>query len=100
MKRREFITFLGGAAAMSSIGWPLVARAQQRTIPVIGYLGTGAPEQGGASLVAIRKGLAEMGFVEGRNVALDIHWMRSEFGRLPDLIADLLRRRPAVMYIG
>ena len=95
MKRRDFIALLGGAAAV----WPLAAHAQQ-AMPVVGYLGPGTPEGSVASLAAFRKGLAEMGFVEGRNVTLDIRWMNNDFSRLPELTADLIRGRPAVLFTG
>jgi putative tryptophan/tyrosine transport system substrate-binding protein len=93
MRRREFIAGLGSAAA-----WPMVARAQQPAMPVVGYIGIGTPEAGVGALGAIRKGLAETGFVEGRNVALDIRWMNDDFSRLPELTADLVRGRPAVLF--
>ena len=91
--RREFITLLGGAAA-----WPLTARAHQRSMPVIGFLHNGAPEATTQYyLPAFHKGLSEVGFVEGRNVAIEYHWARNENGRLTELAADLVRRRVAVI---
>jgi putative tryptophan/tyrosine transport system substrate-binding protein len=96
MRRREFISLLGGAAASC----PLAARAQQPAVPVVGYLAPGTPEGSAASLEAFRNGLAEAGFVEGGNVTLDIRWMYNDFSRLPELTADLLRQRPAVLFTG
>jgi putative tryptophan/tyrosine transport system substrate-binding protein len=94
MRRREFITILGSAAAT----WPVAARGQQRpTMPVIGYLHSGSPETDASTLAAFRKGLGETGYVESRNVMVEYRWAHNIIGRSPELIADLISRRVTVI---
>jgi putative ABC transport system substrate-binding protein len=91
--RRKFLATLGGAAA-----WPLTARAQQPTMPVVGYLGPSSFEKSaGTSLLNFKRGLAETGYVEDRNVAIEYRWAEGRLDRLPALAADLVRRRVAVI---
>jgi len=100
MKRREFITLLGGGAAAAPIFLPRAVRAQQPTMPVIGYLTPTVPEGYADQLRAFRLGLKESGFVEGENVAIDYRWGEHEPARLPALAAELVRRRVNVIAVS
>src|SRR5947199_6860990 len=94
MRRRDFITLLGGAA----MAWPRPARAQQRPgMPVVGYLQTGAPDLSAHLVAAFRQGLSDTGYVEGRNVAIEYRFAEGQYDRLPAMAGELVRRRVAVI---
>jgi putative ABC transport system substrate-binding protein len=94
MKRRAFITLLSGAAA-----WPLAARAQQPVMPVVGWIHGGSPDAWVPFVSAFRQGLRETGYIEGQNVAVEYRWANEQYNRLPDLVADLVRRRVSVIAV-
>jgi putative tryptophan/tyrosine transport system substrate-binding protein len=93
LKRRDFVTLLGGAVA-----WPLAARSQQVPMPVIGYLGASSPQS--HLIDAFQRGLTEVGYAEGRNVAIEYRWAEGQYDRLPSMAIELVRRQVSVLFAG
>src|SRR5499427_8772997 len=95
VRRRDFISLIGATAA-----WPLATRAQQPAMPAVGFLNSASPEAFPDRLRAFHRGLKDAGFVEGENVAIVYRWAENQFDRLPELAADLVRRRVAVIAVN
>src|SRR5215472_6123803 len=94
IRRRKFITLLGGAAA-----WPFAARAQQQALPVVGFVAGASADASADRVRAFRKGLSETGYVEGQNLTVEYHWLEGQYYRVPALVADMVRRRVAVIAV-
>ena len=93
MRRRDFITAIAG----STLAWPLATRAQQGMMPVVAFINGGAPEASARRATGFRSGLSEAGYVDGRNVVVEYHWLEGRYDLLPALMADLVRRGVAVI---
>jgi putative ABC transport system substrate-binding protein len=93
VRRRDFISLIGGAAA----AWPLAARARQAAMPVVGMLFGGSPQADAFRYEAVRQGLKDAGYVEGQNVVSEVRWAENQYARLPALAADLVRRHVSVL---
>jgi putative ABC transport system substrate-binding protein len=92
MRRRDFIKGIGGSAVAA---WPFTADAQRSAMPVIGFIRDGSAESNARWLAGFHKGLSETGYVEGQNVTVEYHWLEGKYDRLPELLADLVRRQVA-----